>query len=269
MEESLSSPPRWQHMRNTVEKSFTVSCSRVGNGQRILCPSTPQSQSCPPASAGKARRDGVTACHLGAPANSTGARWPGWLASFLAWGNQMSAAKRHVCEVQKEKQYFCCVWLPVEKHITLKEKSAFALAAWGCLLQKLCPSLRVTQPLSSPAECEHLIRHMLVLDPSKRLSMEQICKHKWMKLGEADAEFDRVRSRSELVCESGLLSACWVADGLRAHSAAMFISAVWDLSLGVLVRCLSAFCLLVLLSTPLLICIYFCIFPFGTESQRD
>ncbi|NXC21255.1 SIK3 kinase, partial [Corythaeola cristata] len=42
------------------------------------------------------------------------------------------------------------------------------------------------------AECEHLIRHMLVLDPSKRLSMEQICKHKWMKLGEADAEFERL-----------------------------------------------------------------------------
>lgn len=33
---------------------------------------------------------------------------------------------------------------------------------------------------------------MLVLDPHKRLSMEQICKHKWMKLGEADPNFDRV-----------------------------------------------------------------------------
>lgn len=33
---------------------------------------------------------------------------------------------------------------------------------------------------------------MLVLDPSKRLSMEQICKHKWMKLGDADPNFDRV-----------------------------------------------------------------------------
>lgn len=42
------------------------------------------------------------------------------------------------------------------------------------------------------AECEHLIRHMLVLDPSKRLSMEQICKHKWMKLGDNDPNFDRV-----------------------------------------------------------------------------
>lgn len=38
----------------------------------------------------------------------------------------------------------------------------------------------------SLAECEHLIRHMLVLDPNKRLSMEQICKHKWMKLGDTD-----------------------------------------------------------------------------------
>ncbi|XP_065425152.1 serine/threonine-protein kinase SIK3 isoform X8 [Chrysemys picta bellii] len=47
-------------------------------------------------------------------------------------------------------------------------------------------------PFFMTTECEHLIRHMLVLDPSKRLSMEQICKHKWMKLGEADAEFDRL-----------------------------------------------------------------------------
>ncbi|XP_010216826.1 PREDICTED: serine/threonine-protein kinase SIK3 [Tinamus guttatus] len=47
-------------------------------------------------------------------------------------------------------------------------------------------------PFFMSTECEHLIRHMLVLDPSKRLSMEQICKHKWMKLGESDAEFDRL-----------------------------------------------------------------------------
>ncbi|XP_025067735.1 serine/threonine-protein kinase SIK3 isoform X3 [Alligator sinensis] len=47
-------------------------------------------------------------------------------------------------------------------------------------------------PFFMSTECEHLIRHMLVLDPSKRLSMEQICKHKWMKLGELDAEFDRL-----------------------------------------------------------------------------
>ncbi|XP_039185719.1 serine/threonine-protein kinase SIK3 isoform X2 [Crotalus tigris] len=44
-------------------------------------------------------------------------------------------------------------------------------------------------PFFMSTECEHLIRHMLVLEPSKRLSMEQICKHKWMKLGEVDPEF--------------------------------------------------------------------------------
>lgn len=30
------------------------------------------------------------------------------------------------------------------------------------------------------SDCEHLIRRMLVLDPSKRLSVAQIKEHKWM-----------------------------------------------------------------------------------------
>lgn len=30
------------------------------------------------------------------------------------------------------------------------------------------------------ADCEHLIRRMLVLDPSKRLCVAQIKEHKWM-----------------------------------------------------------------------------------------
>ncbi|XP_055963676.1 serine/threonine-protein kinase SIK3 isoform X2 [Sorex fumeus] len=47
-------------------------------------------------------------------------------------------------------------------------------------------------PFFMSTECEHLIRHMLVLDPNKRLSMEQICKHKWMKLGDTDPSFDRL-----------------------------------------------------------------------------
>uniref|UniRef100_A0A2K5QEC6 non-specific serine/threonine protein kinase n=1 Tax=Cebus imitator TaxID=2715852 RepID=A0A2K5QEC6_CEBIM len=38
----------------------------------------------------------------------------------------------------------------------------------------------------------HLICHMLMLDPNKRLSMEQICKHKWMKLGDPNPNFDRI-----------------------------------------------------------------------------
>lgn len=54
------------------------------------------------------------------------------------------------------------------------------------------PPAALTAGSVSLAECEHLIRHMLVLDPNKRLSMEQICKHKWMKLGDADPNFDRV-----------------------------------------------------------------------------
>lgn len=32
------------------------------------------------------------------------------------------------------------------------------------------------------ADCEHLIRRMLVLDPSKRLTVAQIKEHKWMAL---------------------------------------------------------------------------------------
>ncbi|XP_043936903.1 serine/threonine-protein kinase SIK3 [Protopterus annectens] len=54
-------------------------------------------------------------------------------------------------------------------------------------------------PFFMSTECEHLIRHMLVLDPSKRLSMEQICKHKWMKLGDPDEEFDRLIAESQNV----------------------------------------------------------------------
>lgn len=34
---------------------------------------------------------------------------------------------------------------------------------------------------------------MLVLEPSRRLTMEQICKNKWMRQGDPDPEFDRVR----------------------------------------------------------------------------
>lgn len=69
----------------------------------------------------------------------------------------------------------------------------------GCLLGAPLPK----GPARCLAECEHLIRHMLVLEPSRRLSMEQICKHKWMKLGEADAEFDTVRTLAGRWCQRG------------------------------------------------------------------
>lgn len=30
------------------------------------------------------------------------------------------------------------------------------------------------------AECEHLIRHMLVVEPEKRLSLRGVAKHRWL-----------------------------------------------------------------------------------------
>uniref|UniRef100_A0A8C1Y686 non-specific serine/threonine protein kinase n=1 Tax=Cyprinus carpio TaxID=7962 RepID=A0A8C1Y686_CYPCA len=47
-------------------------------------------------------------------------------------------------------------------------------------------------PFFMSTDCEYLIRHMLILEPSRRLSMEQICKNKWMRQGDPDPEFDRV-----------------------------------------------------------------------------
>lgn len=35
-------------------------------------------------------------------------------------------------------------------------------------------------PYFMSQECEHLIRHMLVVDPDRRLTMKQISKHKWL-----------------------------------------------------------------------------------------
>ncbi|GFY24220.1 hypothetical protein TNCV_1012721 [Trichonephila clavipes] len=45
-------------------------------------------------------------------------------------------------------------------------------------------------PYFMSSECEHLIRHMLIVDPAKRLTLDQIIKHKWI-VQEADEEFDR------------------------------------------------------------------------------
>lgn len=35
-------------------------------------------------------------------------------------------------------------------------------------------------PFFMSTGCEHLIRHMLVVDPSKRLTIPQILSHRWM-----------------------------------------------------------------------------------------
>ncbi|XP_045929240.1 serine/threonine-protein kinase SIK3 homolog isoform X3 [Micropterus dolomieu] len=54
-------------------------------------------------------------------------------------------------------------------------------------------------PFFMSTDCEYLIRHMLVLEPSRRLSMEQICKNKWMRLGDPDPDFDRLIAECEQV----------------------------------------------------------------------
>ncbi|XP_073778929.1 serine/threonine-protein kinase SIK3 homolog isoform X1 [Danio rerio] len=54
-------------------------------------------------------------------------------------------------------------------------------------------------PFFMSTDCEYLIRHMLILEPSRRLSMEQICKNKWMRQGDPDPEFDRLIVECEQV----------------------------------------------------------------------
>ncbi|XP_063061610.1 serine/threonine-protein kinase SIK3 homolog isoform X2 [Engraulis encrasicolus] len=54
-------------------------------------------------------------------------------------------------------------------------------------------------PFFMSTDCEYLIRHMLVLDPSRRLSMEQICKNKWMRQGDPDPDFERLIAECEQV----------------------------------------------------------------------
>ncbi|XP_051934656.1 serine/threonine-protein kinase SIK3 homolog isoform X3 [Hippocampus zosterae] len=54
-------------------------------------------------------------------------------------------------------------------------------------------------PFFMSTDCEYLIRHMLVLEPSRRLTMEQICKNKWMRQGDPDPDFDRLIAECELV----------------------------------------------------------------------
>lgn len=45
-------------------------------------------------------------------------------------------------------------------------------------------------PYFMSQECEHLIRHMLVVDPEKRMTMQQIVKHKWLSDAEPPLQLD-------------------------------------------------------------------------------
>lgn len=44
------------------------------------------------------------------------------------------------------------------------------------------------ETLSSFLDCEHLIRHMLVVEPERRLSLKQISQHRWMSCRSSNAE---------------------------------------------------------------------------------
>ena len=51
----------------------------------------------------------------------------------------------------------------------------------GTLMSSQMVYSKINVFFSSFAECEHLIRHMLVKDPNQRYTIEQIKKHKWMQ----------------------------------------------------------------------------------------
>ncbi|XP_076372235.1 serine/threonine-protein kinase SIK3-like isoform X2 [Tachypleus tridentatus] len=42
---------------------------------------------------------------------------------------------------------------------------------------------KIRIPFFMSSECEHLIRHMLIVDPEKRFTIQQIVQHKWMQQG--------------------------------------------------------------------------------------
>ncbi|XP_023703569.1 serine/threonine-protein kinase SIK3 isoform X4 [Cryptotermes secundus] len=52
-------------------------------------------------------------------------------------------------------------------------------------------------PFFMSADCEHLIRHMLVVDPERRLGIKQILHHRWMLQGDMDTGVQKILSDTE------------------------------------------------------------------------
>ena len=48
------------------------------------------------------------------------------------------------------------------------------------LLRSRVMSGKFRIPYFMTTECEHLIRHMLIVDPDRRLSIPQILQHRWL-----------------------------------------------------------------------------------------
>nr|CAD7423082.1 unnamed protein product [Timema monikensis] len=53
-------------------------------------------------------------------------------------------------------------------------------------------------PFFMSADCEHLIRHMLVVEPEKRLGIKQILNHRWMIQGEDNLSIKKLAPELEL-----------------------------------------------------------------------
>ncbi|KAK5638408.1 hypothetical protein RI129_012703 [Pyrocoelia pectoralis] len=69
-------------------------------------------------------------------------------------------------------------------------------------LQNVVISGKFRIPYFMSQECEHLIRHMLVVDPDKRLTMVQIAKHRWLSnLPPVDTGPDREMHLNKTVIE--------------------------------------------------------------------
>ncbi|XP_034301766.1 serine/threonine-protein kinase SIK3-like isoform X2 [Crassostrea angulata] len=47
-------------------------------------------------------------------------------------------------------------------------------------------------PFFMSTECENLIKQMLTVDPSKRISIQQILNHEWVRAGDEDPEFEEL-----------------------------------------------------------------------------
>eukprot|EP00123_Amoebidium_parasiticum_P012882 comp21633_c0_seq1/m.30373 comp21633_c0_seq1/g.30373 ORF comp21633_c0_seq1/g.30373 comp21633_c0_seq1/m.30373 type:complete len:764 (-) comp21633_c0_seq1:333-2624(-) len=90
-----------------------------------------------------------------------------------------------------------------------------ALPFDGASLQELRTRVldgRFKTPFFMSCECEQLIKRMLTRDPKKRISIEGIYKHQWMKMGGAESVLERVPSHSAqasnspgVYCEAVLL----------------------------------------------------------------
>nr|CAD7444367.1 unnamed protein product [Timema bartmani] len=57
-------------------------------------------------------------------------------------------------------------------------------------------------PFFMSADCEHLIRHMLVVEPEKRLGIKQILNHRWMIQGGDNLSIKKLAPELEVHCDT-------------------------------------------------------------------